>query len=315
VAVGRPGAMRDFLRPAALAASVIVVVACGASTASSAPPASQPPASGAPSGSPDGSPSPSTAGVGAIEHATGASDVILRYDVGGGLVPAGFFASQTPVFTLYGDGRVVFRNITALPPQAVGPATPNLPLRTARLSEEQTQEVLLLAIGQAGLGIARTDYPNPMIADAPSTTFTIDAGGVEKTVSIMALGMDTPGVPDGPARAAFNLLAQRLGDFDRGGTVTTDEYAPERYRGVLLEGFAGDVPPLAWPWSDVNPADFVPKGPADAFPTPTHTLTPAQVEGLGVTPFTGGFGNLMLEGPDKKVYSLAVRPLLPEDAE
>jgi hypothetical protein len=307
--------MRDFLRSAALAASVIVVVACGGSTASSAPPASQPPASGAPSESPGGSASPSPASVGAIEHATGANDVILRYDVGGGLVPAGFFASQTPVFTLYGDGRVVFRNINSMPPQAVGPATPNLPLRTARLSEEQIQEVLLLAIGQAGLGIARTDYPNPMIADAPSTTFTIDAGGVDKTVSIMALGMDDPGVPDGPARAAFNLLAQRLGDFDRGGSVTTDEFVPAGYRGVLLEGFPGDVPPLAWPWTDVKPTDFVHKGAADAFPTPTHTLTPAQVEGLGVTPFTGGFGNLMLEGPDKQVYSLAVRPLLPEDTE
>jgi hypothetical protein len=307
--------MRDFLRPAALAASVIVVVACGGSTASSAPSASQPPATSGPSGSPVGTPTASPATVGAIDHATGATDVILRYDVGGGFVPAGFFASQTPVFTLYGDGRVVFRNINSPPPEADGPAIPNLPLRTARLSEQQIQEVLTLAIAQAGLGIARTDYPNPMIADAPTTTFTIDAGGVDKTVSIMALGMDDPGVPDRPARAAFNVLAERLGDFDRGGSVTTDEYIPERYRGVLLEGFPGDVPPAAWPWTDVAPTDFVSKGAADAFPTPTHTLTPAQVESLGVTPFTGGFQNLLLEGPDKKVYSLAVRPLLPEDLE
>ena len=154
-----------------------------------------------------------------------------------------------------------------------------------------------------------------MIADAPDTTFTIDAGGVDKTVRIQALGMDTPGVPDAPARAAFNLLAQRLGDFDRGGTVRTDEYVPEMYRGILLEGFPGDVPPSAWPWTDLGPADFVSKGDPNAFPTPTHTLTPAQVEALEVTPFTGGFQNLMLAGTDKKIYSLAVRPLLPEDVQ
>ena len=36
---------------------------------------------------------------------------------------------------------------------------------TARLSEKQIQAVLEEALGQAGLGVARENYENPMIAD------------------------------------------------------------------------------------------------------------------------------------------------------
>jgi hypothetical protein len=250
-----------------------------------------------------------------IEHSTSPTDIVLRYDVGGGLIAAGFSASQTPIFTLYGDGRVVFKNILAAPPPAVGATSPNVPLRTARLDEEQIQQLLAFALGQAGLGTARAAYQNPLIADAPTTTFTIDAGGVKKTVSIMALGMDTPDVPDGPARAGFNLLAERLGDFDQGGSIRSDEYAPEHYRGILLEGFPGDAPPESWPWTDLKPADFVFTGDPNSFPMPSKVLTPTQVEALGVTPFTGGFQNLVVQGPDKKLYALAIRPLLPDETE
>jgi hypothetical protein len=303
--------MRDFLRPAALAALVTVAAACGGASSATVSPGS----SGPPSGAPSPTPSPSSGDADHIDHATGSTDVLLRYDVGGGFVAAGFSASQTPLFTLYGDGRIVFRNQQAAPPDAVGGATPNAPLRTARLSEEQIQETLRLALGQGGLGTARLDYPNPLIADAPNTYFSIDAGGVKKTVTIVALGMDSPDVPDLPARAAFNVLAQRLGDFDRGGTIPTDEFAPDRYRGILLEGFPGGAPPKAWPWSDVKPTDFVSKGDPNAFQTPMRVLTSAQVASLGITPFNGGFQNLILAGTDKKLYALAVRPLLPEETE
>ncbi len=240
--------------------------------------------------------------------------MILRYDQVGGFVPPSFFASQAPIFTLYGDGTVIFRNPMADPPPAVGGAMPNRPFRTARLTEDQIQETLIMAIGVGGLGTARLDYPNDMIADASTALFTIRAGGLDKTVSVYALGLDVPGVPDAGARAAFNLLAQRLSDFDRGGTIPTDEYAPERYRGILLEGFPGEIPPKAWPWADLKPADFVAPADPNALSFPTHTLTPAQVEALGIQPFKGGMQNVSIASPDKRVlYSLAVRPLLPDD--
>ena len=36
--------------------------------------------------------------------------MILRYEEGGGFMMAGFIATQAPIFTLYGDGTVIFRN-------------------------------------------------------------------------------------------------------------------------------------------------------------------------------------------------------------
>jgi hypothetical protein len=304
--------MRAFTRPAAIAAmSLLVVVAC--SRAAGASPTTSPPPSDGPSSTPSSSPTGSPETAGAIVHPVGATDIVLRYDVGGGFVAPGFALSQTPVFTLYGDGRVVFKDLKAAPPPAAGSATPNPPLHTARLDEHQVQQLLTLALGPAGLATADAEYPNPHVADAPTTTFTIDAGGAKRAVAIMALGIGTPDAPDASGRAGFDLLATRLGNFGQDGTVPTDEYTPTRYRGILLEGFPGN-PPASWPWTDVMPADFVAAGDPNALPTPSRVLTPAQVEALGVTPFTGGFQNLTLRGPDGKLYALAVRPLLPDES-
>ena len=210
--------MRVVLRHALLLSiAVLGTTACGRA---GGPPA----ASGSPAGTPTATPSP-TLDSGHVDHATGAADVILRYDQAGGFVPPSFFVSQAPIFTLYGDGTAIFRDPMADPPPAVGGAMPNRPFRTARLTEDRIQETLTMAIGVGGLGTARLDYPNDMIADASTALFTIRAGGLDKTVSVYALGLDIPGVPDAGARAAFNLLTQRLSDFDRGGTILTDEYA------------------------------------------------------------------------------------------
>ncbi len=69
---------------------------------------------------------------------------------------------------------------------------------------------------------------------------------------------------------------------------------------------------VAWPWEDLKPSDF--KGPADpnAFQLATRTLTPEQVEALGVDGPEGGFQGVIINGPgDGKLYSFAARPLLP----
>ena len=112
----RRGAMPALTRHALLPVLALAVVACSSSGASPSPSASAAP----PSSAPSAAPSPSAGPVGAIDHQTGATDVLLRYDVGGGLMMPGFSATQTPIFTLYGDGTVVFRNQTAEPPPAIG---------------------------------------------------------------------------------------------------------------------------------------------------------------------------------------------------
>ena len=89
------------------------LLACSAGAAPSAVPSTPPAATHRPS--PSGTPA-----AGAVEHKTGATDVILRYDEGGGFMIAGYSASQAPPFTLYGDGTVIFRNPMLEMPAAQG---------------------------------------------------------------------------------------------------------------------------------------------------------------------------------------------------
>ena len=259
-------------------------------------------------------PTSSGGGFGAIEHASGSTDVVLRFEQGGGFVAPAFLATQAPIFTLYGDGTVIFRNPTQDPLPAVGSVFAERPFRTAILSEDQIQKVLEDALGRGGLGTARSEYLDMQIADAPTSTFTINAGGLTKRVSVYALGIDAPDSPDAPARAAFEQLAERLQDFDSGGTFPTNEYAPERFRGILVEGQPGAPDVKAWPWSHLKPADFVSNPDPNAFQLPTRVLTVAEVETLDISAYRGGFQGLSLTGPsDGKTYTLSIRPLLPDE--
>ncbi|MBI3747859.1 MAG: hypothetical protein HY262_03285 [Chloroflexi bacterium] len=286
-----------------LALLSIVVAACSAAATTPQP-----------STAPTVSPSPSTGGFGAIEHATGPTDVVLRFEQGGGFVPPAFLATQAPIFTLYGDGTVLFRNPAQDPLPAIGSVVPDRPFRTARLTEDQIQGVLEDALGPGGLGAARTDYRNDQIADAPTAVFTVNAGGLSKRVSIYALGMEIQGGADAPARAAFQKLAERLQDFDQGGRFSTSEYAPERYRGVLMDGGPGAPGAKPWPWDSLKPADFAANPDPNAFQLPARVLTVADVETLGIDPYRGGFQGLTLVGPDGKTYLFSLRPLLPDES-
>ena len=143
-------------------------------------------------------------------------------------------ATLVPPFTLYGDGTVVFRNPMVEPPPAVGPVMVQNPMRTAKLDEDQIQDLLDFALTEGGLGVAKLQYDYPMLADAGTAIFTIRAGGLDKTVNVYALGIDDPNVPDRPARAAFTKLSERLTNFDQNGTFATDVYVPSGYRGILL---------------------------------------------------------------------------------
>lgn len=302
--------MLTTMRSLPVAVLIVVLAACSGGAAIGSPSSSS-----APSSAPSDAPS-QTPDFGAIEHPTGPTDVVLRFEEGGGFIMPAFLATQAPIFTLYGDGTIIFRNPTLDPLEPVGSVYPMRPFRTAKLTEEQIQEVLLSALGEGGLGIARPNYPNDMIADASTAVFTINAGGISKTVSIYALGLEIEGVPDAPARVAFARLASRLGDIDAGGSFATSEYTPERYRGILLEGQPGALDARPWPWTDVAPADFASNADPNAFPLPARVMSVADVEALGVDPYQGGFQGPTLIGPgDGKLYSFSVRPLFPDEAE
>ncbi len=255
---------------------------------------------------PTGSPGPSS---GPIEHATGETDVVLRFEEGGGFVPLGFLAGQAPTFTLYGDGTIIFRDVTAVFPPADDAVQRQLPYRIARLSEDQVQELLAFAIGPGALGIARAAYDPGNVADAPTAIFTLTAGGLSKTVSVVALGFDNPQSPDAPILKALARVGERLRAFDAPGAQV---WTPDRYRGVLTEDAFGE--PRAWPWPDIAPADFRPLQLPTGQTWIARTMTGAEVAVLALDDIEGGFLNLVLSGPgDGKTYSLTLRPLLPDE--
>jgi hypothetical protein len=286
--------------------STLLLTACvgtGSSPGASAPPT--------PSQTPTGTPTP------AIDHPTGATAVILRMSTGGGFLAPGALLTEIPEFSLYGDGTVIFRDPAK---SYVEPARPDgiglrLPFQTAHLSEPQVQAILADAIGPGGLGTAREDYPPCCVADAPSTTFTLNAGGLEKVVTVGALGFDEPqSSPDDTARAAFAALAQGLVAPDLGG-VTVTNFLPSAYRGILAEGQpdpSATVAPRPWPWTSFGPADFRPSGP-DGLAVPTRSLTTADVAALKLEGVEGGASSIALRTANGKVYLLALRPLLPDE--
>jgi hypothetical protein len=298
-----PVTRRNPRRRLILAAALsLLAVACNS-------PTNPPPPSASPSPSSQPSPTASDVTTGAIDHKTGASDVVLRFEQGGGFVPIDFLATQAPGFTLFGDGVIVFQpKVAQFPQPDASGVTKGVPWRTAKLDEGQIQELLGFALGDA--------YLEGGIADAPSTIFTVHAGGVDKTVVVSALSEATQPGPDSAIRQAFLKLAARLQDFDEGGRIASDVYEPDRYRAVLIEREAQPgLVPLDWPWPPLKLADF-PPGPADGSgPTtfPHRTMTLDEVAALKLDGIEGGVQGLTIKGPDGKLYSLVLRPLLADE--
>ena len=234
---------------------------------------------------------------------------------GGGFVAPGFLLTEAPEFSLYGDGTVVFRNPADVVPAPVPDdgVFRNAPFRRARLTEAQIQELLEFAIGPGALGIARAQYDPCCVADAPSTTFTLRAGGLDKEVAVGALDFDDPqNGPDTLVRKAFKALAERLRNFDRGG-VPSPAYVPAAYRGILSDGNGGglNVPIHDWPWTTFGPDGFTSAADPNSLPTPMRTLTADDVAALKVSGIEGGAQSIALKTADGKVFLLGLRPLLP----
>jgi hypothetical protein len=292
---------------ATVLAMAILLAACGATGSGTAAPTVT-----ASTAAPSSTPMPPATPTG-IVHPTGANEIVMRFDNGGGFVPIEWMAAHVPYFTLYGDGRVVFvRTSTSVEPSADGVLTGS-PLRTAALSEPRVQDLLLFALTKGGLGAARAEYPNPMVADAPTAVFEIHADGADRRVAVVALGMDGEPGPDTLARKAFQELADLLGDFDRGGSLASVSYKPAAYRAVLNDASgAQGVQVRTWPWPALTLADFALPADADTLQLRTRVLAPGEAEAIGVTGFEAGIvGGVYLRAPDGSLCSLVLRPLLP----
>jgi hypothetical protein len=201
-----------------------------------------------------------TAGA-TIAHSTGADELVLRVDVSGGFVPPQVTLSEVPQLSLYGDGRAV----TTGPVIAIFPA-PALPnLRQVRLTEAGIQQVLAAA-KDAGLLDGNKSYSNSTVADAPTTTFTVNAGGKTTTVAAYALGFDADPSWTAEERAAiaklrtFSGLAPDLTSWiDPANIASGDEEYPIERLQIVAQPMDSSVatpdpddptqnqPPMDWP--------------------------------------------------------------------
>ena len=253
------------------------------------------------------------AGTGTIiDHRSGSTDVVLRLDQVGGFVPPAFLVTRAPIFTLYGDGMVLAReSLPAMPPPTDGVRF-DAPFIARLLTGPQVQALLVDAIGPGGLGRASAKYDSGQIADAPTSRFTLRAGGFDKTVEVVGLGIDHA-TADSAIVASLAALAKRLEMFGAADGPASSIWVPARFRSVLVEG-GGDAPPKAWPWPELRPSDWAPRS-ADAAGVRTRTLTRGEVAALGLGPLNGGLNGLSLLAPDGQPYTLGLRPLLPDEGE
>lgn len=300
--------MSNYRLPAvAVVLATVTALGCSSGAGRTGAPTSGP--SGAPVGA---SPSPVIDG---ISHPTGATDVVLRFDEAGGFVPVEFLAAHVPYFTLYGDGTVVFVQTSANVQPAEDGISRGYPLRSGKLTEAQVQDLLEFALRDGGLAIAKAEYQNPLVADAPTAIFEVNADGARKKVSVVALGMDGEPGPDSAIKASMAKLGERLRDFDRGGTLSSAPFAPAAFRAVLMDASGGGTgPSRPWPWPSIKLADFTFPADPNALQQGTRVLSPDELAAIGIEGLENGVqSGVTLTGPDKKPYTLVIRPLLPDE--
>lgn len=261
------------------------------------------------SGSPTTAPTPiSSATIGGLQHPTGATDIVLRLEESGGFVPVEFLATSAPSFTLYGDGTVVFRDPTAMPPESTDGVMRSTPFKTVRLDEEAIQALLDEALGPGALAVAKGPYTGNM-ADVPSSIFTISIGGQTKEVSVTGLSPEAH-EQDKAIITALAGLAGKLNTF--GSSIPgAKPYQPAAYRGVInpVDQPFGKV--LDWPWTDLTPDDFT--SGANEFLL-KHVLSQAQVDAVGLADIGGGMSGVNLRSKGK-VFTFSLRPLLPDETQ
>jgi hypothetical protein len=240
------------------------------------------------------------------QHATGARDVLFRFEQSGFFMPVEFTATYAPSFTLYGDGTVVFKDPNAMPPESTDNVMRSTPFLVAKLDEASIQAFLDQALGQGALAIATGPYMCNC-ADLPSSVFTINVGGQSKTVSVTGLTPDMHST-DQQLIAAIGAFAEKLDGF--ADSIGNEQpYVPTAYRGILNEVDQPFGPVVEWPWKGVTPADF--KSGDNEF-LKTRTMTPDEVEALGIEGIAGGMTGVSVSS-DGKVYTFSLRPLLPDE--
>jgi hypothetical protein len=261
-----------------------------------------------PTGSGDGTP---------FEHAMGSDDVLVKVTIGGGLVSPDVNLTNLPVFALYGDGTVITpgAQIEIYP----APALPEISTRS--VDETGVQTILSEAIDAVDDLPADLDDTGDfqVIADAPTTTITVDAGRSRRTVEVFALELtERPaGIADDvyEARQGLLRLIADLGNLEPwlpAGSLG-DETMYEANAARIFVGKYRSVAdlhqePIAWPLGSLS-------GLADSTHPAAYRCTTLEgrdwirvrdeaARANQLTPWT--------DGADR--FSVLFRPLLPDES-
>lgn len=257
---------------------------------------------------------------GDITYPEGDDELVLRNDLTGGFVPLEWLVTNMPVYSLFGDGRMISQGpqITIYPPPAL-PA-----LAAEGLTPEGIQMVLAEA-DAAGLlaGEQTWDELTQFVADAHTAVLTINANGEIHTVSVYAPGMTDVGdmLSDEEVefRARFDAFVSKLGDL--AGWVPADalrdvedDYPVER---LQLVSQPADVRPD----EEVTPneIDWPLETPIAEMGEPYNMLDMARcfvVEGeefATIMSLMNDATTITRWISDGEEYILHVRPLLPDE--
>jgi hypothetical protein len=257
-----------------------------------------------------------------IDHPSGADQLVLRVETGGGFVPVEYNLRALPGVSIYGDGRMIVEGpVIEIYP---GPALPNL--QVSQLTEEAVQAILREA-SLAGLVGEDAIYDYPCVTDLPTTTFTIVTEGRTHTVSAYALGFESEmGDPaacgdfevDVDARAKLVEFQRKLGDLrswlPEGSVGPEEEFAPSRLR-VYTRPYVDDPelpqPETEWPLEGAL-GSFGEKDP-NLGDTRCGVVAGADLDAL--LPLARSANQLTPWVSDGETFGLVFRPLLPDETD
>ena len=259
----------------------------------------------------------------AIEHPEGSDEIVVRIEYVGGLMLPEARLTQLPLASLYGDGLLVTEGpqIMIFPP----PALPNL--RQMRLAEEGIQAILAEADAAGLIGRSRR-YDNRLIADAPYTVLTIEAGGETTRTAVYALGSDNPEWSE-EELAAVQAIQTFVGRFidptswlPAAAIAAGDELFPIERLQVLGQPYdqAGldpndpslDQPSVDWP-IDTPISAFEAMG---SLPGTPAGLSCGVLTGADATAVAGAAADANSLTPwvsEEQEWLLWLRPLLPDE--
>jgi hypothetical protein len=168
---------------------------------------------------------------GRIEYPRGAEDLVLQVHSGGGFVPIVWHLREQPLFSLYGDGRV----ITQGPQIAIYPP-PALPALLERHVSDEGIQAILRAAREAGLQGPDRRFEVFEVTDLPTTTFTVVTDGQVHETAVYGLGEvpdDLPVADREERRTLFEFQSELL-DLESWlpeGSVSSDRpYEYDRLR-------------------------------------------------------------------------------------